>query len=406
MTSAYLDQTGDIYTPNAVPGIRQLCDLALDGLVPMFDSERQLFCYRLKQTDRGLVPEGHSHRYTMLTLLGLHRSREVGLESPIDIERVISHLVQSTVWLKNLGDIGLLIWLCALARPERLQEICHKVEAKNRLAKSGEAREGRTMELAWFLSGLAHASLALPEEFSELKGVAFEAYRLLGENQGQHGIFGHLSRRKSLAGIFRGDIGSFADQVYPIYALTKFGAAYQFQPALEMAGNCARAICEAQGPQGQWWWHYDSWTGKVFEKYPVYSVHQDGMAPMALLELGETAGLDFTEPVLKGLRWIAGNNELGRDLRDTPAGVIWRSLYHKRKFNSYLNKALRFSHSGGKSESMGDLEIKWECRPYHFGWLLYAFAGRRSLVSPDEEARGRRTISSAIGRNRIHFPKG
>ena len=41
--------------------------------------------------------------------------------------------------------------------------------------------------------------------------------------------------------------------------------------------RCAHGLCQAQGALGQWWWHYDSLRGRVFEGYPVFSVHQHGM---------------------------------------------------------------------------------------------------------------------------------
>ena len=42
--------------------IRRFVDLAVRGLVPMFDQEKQLFCYSLKKTDDGMVREGLSPR--------------------------------------------------------------------------------------------------------------------------------------------------------------------------------------------------------------------------------------------------------------------------------------------------------------------------------------------------------
>ena len=66
---------------------------------------------------------------------------------------------------------------------------------------------------------------------------------------------------------------------------------------------------------GQWWWHYDSLTGNVFQRYPVYAVHQHGMAPMALFALADAARLDFSQSICNGLAWIyGGNNELAVDL--------------------------------------------------------------------------------------------
>ena len=52
-----------------------------------------------------------------------------------------------------------------------------------------------------------------------------ETYGLLIRNQGERGAFGHLSRSKSISGMVRGGVGSFADQVYPIYAMSKFAMA-------------------------------------------------------------------------------------------------------------------------------------------------------------------------------------
>src|SRR6202012_5256035 len=140
------------------------------------------------------------------------------------------------------------------------------------------------------------------------------------------GIFGHLAARQSLAATLRGKIGSFADQVYPIYALAQFAKINYRREPLARALDCARTIGEHQGPNGEWWWHYDSASGKLAETYPVYSVHQHGMAPLSLLALAEVSGEDFSAPIRPGLDWIAGNNDLHFDLRSPADGVVWRNL--------------------------------------------------------------------------------
>jgi hypothetical protein len=116
--------------------------------------------------------------------------------------------------------------------------------------------------------------------------------------------------------------------------------------------------------------------GRVAEKYPVYSVHQEGMAPMALFALGEAAGLDYSKPISTGLQWISGNNELGSDLRDT-SGVVWRCLCHRRKYQVYLDRARNFVGREDTGESSSDVRVLLECRPYELGWLLYSYAGRQ-----------------------------
>jgi hypothetical protein len=363
---------GTVKLANA--GIGELNTLAATGLARMFDFERQLFCFRAKRGEHGLVTEGASHRYTVMALLGLQRLAAAGGRSPVDVRTVLESLLADKAWISSIGDVGLMLWLCALASPERLQEIYSGLGVETALTRLREARDGRTMELAWFLSGLAHATLALPQKLPGLRDVAVKSCELLKRNQGDHGFFGHQATGRSLAGAVRGRIGSFADQVYPVYALTRFAQAYEDQAALDMARGCAEAICRVQGPLGQWWWHYDASTGRVFQRYPVYAVHQDGMAPMALFALGEATGLDFSESIYRGLAWITGNNELGSDLRDTSSSVIWRSIYRKG-WRGYFSEFLNFLRPGENVEPDG-LRILFECRPYHFGWLLYGFAGR------------------------------
>lgn len=344
----------------------------------MFDPEKELFCFRLRRTKHGMVREGISRRYTIMALLGLCQLETEGVQSPIDIKTTVDHLLRTSAQTDDLGDLGLLIWLSALASPQDLERISRIRGLNDELNYDRAGREGRTMELAWLLSGLAHATAACAQSISPLAQVALRVYKLIKDNQGETGVFGHVARRKSLVGVLRGQIGSFADQVYPIYALSRFAQAYDMPEALQSALNCADAICRAQGPLGQWWWHYNSRTGATVEQYPVYSVHQHGMAPMALLALEAASRRDFTPAISKGLQWISGNNELGRDLRDGAAHVIWRSAYPKT-YRRHLNTALGLLRERGNGHFCGDMKVTFECRPYELGWLLYAMAGRGVL---------------------------
>jgi hypothetical protein len=234
------------------------------------------------------------------------------------------------------------------------------------------------MELAWFLSGLAHVMLSdVRCTLPDLSGMAKRACESLCLNQGEHGFFGHLSRNTTFSGRLRGRIGSFADQVYPIYGLSKFYEARGSAGALDRARRCADAICRVQGELGQWWWHYDATSGKVLEQYPVYSVHQEGMAPMALFALEHAAGLTYREPIEKGLAWIFGRNEIGSDLRD-PSGIVWRCLKYRQRYRTQLDRVGGLLGRNGNGSAGNQLTILHECRPYELGWLLYAFAGKAS----------------------------
>jgi hypothetical protein len=374
MTSSCTAATAELCL--VVPEIRRLCELAVNGLVSMFDIDSQLFCFRVKRTKHGLVREGFSHRYSIIAFLGLSRLEASGLPSPIDVKRALGSLLRDYHWVDTLGDVGLLLWLCALVSPERIMEVDSRLRVETALNRFQGARQGSTVELAWFLSGLTHASRALPEPLPKLTDLAAKAYHLLIQNQGNQGIFGHLARKNSLAGALRGHLGSFADQVYPIYALTKFAEAYKVHTALDNARRCAEAICRAQGTRGQWWWHYDSSTGRPFERYPVYSVHQHGMGPMALMALGEATRMDVAGSVKRGLSWIEANNELAIDLRDPNANVIWRCIHLNKRCKVQSRRFLSLLRHCPDAESMSNLAVRFECWSYELGWLLYALARR------------------------------
>jgi len=354
--------------------VRRLIALAVKGLVPMFDPEKQLFCFKLKKTATNAVREGLSRRYTMITLMGLHRLEESGTNSPVKIMPVFDGLLANTDWVDNVGDLGLLLWLCALVAPQRLDEITDRLDVKNALSHFQDAQHGSTMELAWFLSGLSHASLARPEKLADLKDLAVQTYRLLRKNQGEQGVFAHVAKSENLADIFRKGIGCFADQVYPIYAMTLFWQAFQYEKAAEKALDCALAICEAQGSLGQWWWHYESSNGQVVGRYPVYSVHQHGMAPMVLFALGEAMQSDFGPWIYKGLQWLS-DNELDFGMEDPSANVVWRCISGSTAQRYWRAAVAKLTHREDHTSRQG-LQVLYECRPYELGWLLYAFAGK------------------------------
>jgi hypothetical protein len=232
------------------------------------------------------------------------------------------------------------------------------------------------MNLAWFLTGVSYYS-QVSDEGKKLSGIARETYDLLIANQGKFGYFSHQASRTSLKGALRGHIGSFADQVYPIYGMTQFFQAFGDESALRSARECALAICEAQGPLGQWWWHYDSRSGRVFEGYPVFSVHQHGMAPMSLFALGKASGANFDPWIYKGLDWIDRRNELSVNMEDGSANVIWRCI-GQTKLKRFAS-ALLSPRRKGQNPQPG-LSIVYECRPYELGWLLYGLVDRAPLV--------------------------
>src|SRR6266849_3341791 len=242
--------------------VDRIVKLAVKGLTPMFDTSQQLFCYKLKKTDRGLIQEGISHRYTMMALLGLHRYEQAGGTSPIATELALNTLLADLSWIHDIGDLGVLLWLCGVVAPDRLAKLAKQLPIANALSTYPSAKRGVTMDLAWFLTGLSYWGLAFPNQLAQLEGLALATFDQLKKNQGER-FFGHLCTSSSFKGLLRGRIGSFADQVYPIYGMTQFAQAFGHEEADKRAMVCARGICDVQGPMGQWWWHYDSAGGQV-----------------------------------------------------------------------------------------------------------------------------------------------
>jgi hypothetical protein len=365
----------DVISAQASQGLTaELCQLAATGLVKMFDSRRQLFCDIYNRTDAGMVSQGISRRYTMMTLLGLHRYQHSGHSSPLPIEPILNELTRDTGWIEGAGDLGLLLWTCAELSPDRLPEIYRRVSAHDALNRFDDAQQGATMEVAWYLTGLATACKAGCTDLPGITEQITAARRILEENCGATGIYGHLRRGGRITGLARRRIGSFADQVYPTIAFARLALALNDDEARKMALRTAQTMCRLQEPLGEWCWHYDSAGDRIINRYPVYSVHQHAMGPMMLFATAEATGSDFSHAIYKGLAWISGNNELGLNLIEPSLGLVWRSAYLKRA-DAYADAARRLIGSGRGAAKVRP-QIRYECRPYELGWLLYAFAGK------------------------------
>lgn len=354
--------------------IPELCKLAAAGLTRMYDPEQRLFCNIYARKDAGMEQVDHSRRYTMMTLLGLHRYERAGGLSPVPVLPMLRSLMEDTRWIEGAGDLGLLLWTCAELLPDCLPEIYRQVGADKALSHFQDGRQGCTMEVAWYLTGLVACYEA---GHSDLPGLAEQldvARVALVRNCGARGVYGHFSKSSRFAGTLRGRIGSFADQVYPTIALARLSQVLEDREAQEMAARTAMTMCDLQGTQGEWSWLYSAMSGRVISRYPVYAVHQHAMGPMMLFEAGEACGRDFSGAIAKSLAWISGNNELRRNFIEPALGLVWRSVYLEPR-NNYADSAMRFLRLRNGVANV-TRKIRYECRPYELGWLLYAFAGK------------------------------
>lgn len=335
----------------------------------MYLPEQRLFVFTMRRGPHGVSPEGVSRRYTAIALIGLAGEAEDSARSVLSgqsCQEVCERLASYVNSADNLGDVALTLWAaCAVGLADRKKILARMIEF------DPAGRIHPTVEVAWALKALCEdESLAVDGLRKAL------ADRLLGRFKHSAGVFPHILGE---TGGFRTHVSCFADMVYPIQALSAYYRWSGSKQALEAAAGCARRICELQGPAGQWWWHYDFRTGRIVEGFPVYSVHQDAMAPMALYALKDAGGPDHSDSIWKGLDWIMHAPEIGRPLVDENAGLIWRKVTHRepRKLCRYLQAAASRIHPSlrvpGLNELFPPVAVDYECRPYHLGWLLHAF---------------------------------
>lgn len=357
--------------------VDRLIAIATSGLPQMYCEDSQRFVHTCRRSAAGTLQRvGQSVRYGAIVTLGArHLPKDVqrqlfGGQSALEL---CGRMLGEIHSVQNLGDVALITWAAAELRHPQLDDAVRRLREL-----SGAVCQCYTVEAAWIVSALTAAA-----NHTDVDDDLFKASRRLFHCfRSRAGVFAHHSdRSNTLRG--RSHITCFADQVYPIQALAKYYRLAGDGQALETASRCAEQICAVQGEAGQWWWHYDTRTGGVVEEYPVYSVHQDAMAPMALFELQEAGGPDFSDAIHQGLTWVRFAPEVGCSLIDDDLPLIWRKVGRcdprkfvraSRSITTYLHPALRLKWL---DMLFPPSRIDFECRPYHLGWILYTWLRRR-----------------------------
>lgn len=337
----------------------------------MLVTENDLFCYREVWTDSGPRRIGSSVRYTAITLIGLAAAQRSGLEVPpgLETERLAARL--SGELATGLGDLGLILWALTTSLPDQAGTFCKTLLA--RLNNPVDALyDLDTMQLAWLLTGLCRAHQAGLAS-AELENAIDHVEQVLGSAQNQAtGLFYRFpaGRRSVIRWA-----ANFAMEIYPIYALSLYAEVLGNPVGVKLAQACADTLCELQLSDGGWPWMYDVRTGRLIDPYPVYSVHQDGMAPMALIKLSRVAGKDYSAAIDRGVAWLESDNPMGVSMVDSQRMTIWRAQEIPRLFGLQPRLLLNAGAAlflGRGLLRMGPLRLVAECRPYHLGWLLHA----------------------------------
>jgi hypothetical protein len=355
-----------------------LRSIAVNLLARMYRPEEKLFSFRLRKKGREEILEGISRRYTAIALIGMAgEDRHIASEvlKKHSLQDVCERLLDDCEQSQELGEVALTTWAARVLRHKH----AHKAVTTLKLMEPAKGLY-RTVELSWALTALV-AGDGEPADAPLAKKIADT---LIASFNRQSGLFPHAPAGKGLSSL-RSHVSCFADFVYPIQALSYYYRKTADSNAAEIATRCAECMCKLQGLQGQWWWHYDVRTGRVVERYPVYSVHQDAMAPMALFALANACGKDYSEAIEKSLRWLTNPPEIQGSLIDTGRNIIWRKIARREPFKlvrklqataSYLHPAFRVP---GADFLFPAVSIDYESRPYHMGWILYAWPDERAM---------------------------
>ena len=362
---------------------------ALRGLEKMFLTEESAFCEVARSDSRQkLILSGISLRYTAMSLIGLTMQDNLGHTTDLPLGKIADRLVAWCEGDISSGDGGLVLWALALRDHARADQV-----ARCLVRRMNEGLKSRfpydSMALGWLLSGLA---MAMQKRIGgdELNDLAARIYRQLMKNRcpktGLFSLATPVFRKNCFAGRVNGKLGSFASQVYPIIGLSYYSICQKHSGALRIAEQCSDMLCRLQGPEGQWWWLYHAKTARCVIKYPVYSVHQNAMGPMALLAVLQAGGNieNGISAVEKSLTWLDRHPELpGKQLISKENPVIWRAIQRDDPsrtagFGLGFRERVRMNLAAwvGRvdNRSLTDGYVCYECRPYHLGWILFAAA--------------------------------
>jgi hypothetical protein len=357
--------------PAAAVLVDRLLGVAASALPQMYSDG--IFAFRMDGTRDPdgawrLTAAGTSPRYTAIAALGLSHMAVADqrlLLAGDTCDDLIEGLAGRADQQTSLGDVAVSCWAAAESGHAALPRLLSRL---GELAASPEPRYA--VDAAWLVSALVAA-----RPYADVEQALADARDRLLAARGRH-LYPHVTGGSPW---YRAHVGSFADQIYPLQALARLHRSSADPEALKVAGEIAAALCAAQGESGQWWWHYDARTGGVVEGYPVYTVHQHAMAPMALLDLAEANGPDHMDAIGRGLQWLAEPTEAEEPLVPGDVQITWRKVARndRRKLVRGLRAAGTRVSSSARLRALDRRfppgTVDHECRPYELGWLLAAW---------------------------------
>jgi hypothetical protein len=358
-------------TPASQAGerVHTLLEGSVEALLASWDPLRALFPFTSWLHDGRVIYDYEDPvavRYTANSLLGLveaARSRDLGVE--LDDVEAMTRTFLRPGRIRSPADVGLIALLRA-----RLGEPARALSAPLRDVRDALAQHPRELnmqDLAWLLWGgaeIRRAGVGIATDVVEL------AHRqIAGRLHPATGLPRHSLRRLGR------DVVSFGSLTYYLRAMHEAALTLR-DPVADVAfmAGVERAM-SLQGELGEWPWMISARTGAAFDRYPVFAVHQDAMA-MLFLHPAQDAGMAGAgAAIARSLGWDFGANELRCEMFERRPFFAYRAIERAER----MPRARRYLRSLRPPATTGAarVRINRECRSYHLGWILFAWARRR-----------------------------
>ena len=354
-----------------------LTELAILGLAQMYNPARKSFprTVRGRRSPAGpvLTAEGESLRSTAIVTLGLGllpAADQRRVLAGIDARQLSRSVARRALHSGDLGAVALAAWAAAEVDHHFAEDLFRHID--HRIAGDDPVD---VVDCSWALTAaLSAADLVNLDDF-----IRRISKRLMAA-QGPAGLFPHQLegptpvRRRSR-------IGSFADQCYPIYALSRLHRLTSHPEPLDLANACADQIVALQGEAGQWWSYYNVRRAIAVKHYPLRGEHGHALAPMALHALTEAGGSDHFPAVSLGLDWLVSHPKATASIIDPPLGLMWRSVVRRepRRLRHAMAAMITRNRPALRIPFRGNFmplgPIDYARRPQELGWLLYSWSG-------------------------------
>lgn len=342
----------------------------LRGLENIYIPSEHVFAASIQLVDGKMVhvrDRDLEFRFTMNTLMGLHQMRMQGAKVFLDIESDYHGMEKQIEEHSNSPlDIAATVWTGRCLGIEVPSQALSSF--RHLLNNAPQMRSLGPKALAWSIAACLTGGTDDYKHALALAKLAAQRYI--------HPVTG-LVRQEPFG--LRRNWSPFGAQSYMAFAFLFLARETGDDWARNIGLRTARKLVQLQGQNGQWAWMYHVPTGRVTDYYPVFSVHQYAYAPFFLLEAIGQGYEEFRKPLVKGFRWILGQNEMGQSMVEPARQIVWRRVVRKSP-DTKLTKLLRAIGTiyGGVQSGIKkahDLDIDRQCWGFEMALPLVVFSG-------------------------------